>query len=103
MMTINEVMAVVEAYEVERKNVKKVPHYYKRNGKMIERSYPDYVYSDRYYELDKILRSEEARVFKCAECGRMVTFFDLEVWDCDFEEDEYICSLCYEDIMGEDL
>lgn len=103
MMTINEVMAMVKEYEVERKAVKKVPHYYKRNGKMIERSYPDYVYSDRYYELSKILNSDEARVFKCSDCGEMVTYFDLETWICDFEEGEYTCSICYEDCMGEDL
>ena len=103
MMTINEVMVLAKEYEVERKAVKKVPHYYKRNGQMVERSTPDYIYSDRYYELSKILRSDKAKVFKCSECGEMVTYFDLETWVCDFEEGEYTCSLCYEDYMGEDL
>ena len=103
MMTINEVMAMVEEYKVEYKAVKKVPHYYKRHGQMVERSYPDYVYSDRFYELSKILDSEEAKVFKCCECGEMVTWFDLEDWVCDFEKGEYTCSCCYENYMGEDL
>ena len=103
MMTINEVMAMVKEYDAERIAVKKVPHYYKRNGKMIERPYPDYVYSDRYHELSKILDSDEARVFKCSECGEMVTYFELETWICDVEEGEYTCSCCYEDCMGEDL
>lgn len=81
MMTINEVMAVANEWEAEYKAGRK----------------------DRCKELRKILESDKARVFKCSECGRMVTYFDLEVWTCDFEEGEYICSLCYEDYMGEDL
>lgn len=102
-MTINKVLELVKEYEAERRAVKKVPHYYKRNGKMIERSYPDYIYSDRYYELGNILDSDEAKVFKCSDCGEMVTWFDLESWTCDFEKGIYLCSCCYEEAMGEDL
>ena len=68
----------------------------------------DRVHTGRYEELfhdpeKKGLRAEEAKVFKCAYCGEMCGYFDLEDWVCDFEEEYYECSVCYEDEMGDDL
>ena len=98
---MTKVLALVKDFETEEKNVRIVPHFYKRNGKMIERSYPDRFYSDRYYAL--MHEIENAKVFKCADCGEMVSYFDLETWCCDFENGRYLCSSCYEEEMGEDL
>jgi hypothetical protein len=44
-------------------------------------------------------------LFRCQCCGRMVRYIDLERWCCDFSEgsEDYICSGCYEDGMGDDL
>lgn len=104
MMTIEQVLALVEECEQEKAKTQVVPHYYKRNGVMHERSYPDYIYTPRYKELfHDVLRREECCVFHCHVCGKMVGYFELESWCCDFEEGEYICSCCYEDGMGEDL
>ena len=44
-----------------------------------------------------------AKIFKCEGCGEMCSYFDLEDWCCDFEKEEYLCSCCYEEGMGEDL
>lgn len=101
MMTMAEVMELVKEYYEEEKKTVSVPHYYKRNGKMLRRSYDDYIETKRYNELWNILRSEEAKVFKCTDCGRMVGYFELELWMCDFENNVYIC--CYDDAMGDDL
>lgn len=103
MMTIETVLALADEFETERKNVVRVPHYYKYKGEMKRRSYDDLVYSDRYYELMALLGSDEAKVFKCAECGEMCDWFDLETWCCDFDNGDYTCACCYEDAMGEDL
>lgn len=112
MMSFVEVMAMVEEAKKEEKNTKEVPHYYKRNGQMVRRSYDDTVYSKRYEELffdkdEKTLRSEDAKIFKCDCCGEMFGYWDLEDWCCVFSEDEnesyYICDCCYEDGMGDDL
>ena len=103
MMTIKEVLDLVREYEAEEKKTKRVPHYYVRKGQVFERSYPDYVYTARYKELGRLLRSDEAKVFKCADCGEMVTYFDLETWMCDSEKGYYLCGMCYEESMGEDL
>lgn len=103
-MTKIEVLALVEEMRIEEKKTKRIPHYYMRGGKVLERSYPDYEYTERYEELfHNILRSKEAMVFKCACCGKNVGYFDLEEWECEFEDNYYICSTCYEDEMGEDL
>ena len=100
-INMNKVMELVKELETEEKNVKIVPHFYKRKGKMVERSYPDRIYSNRYHEL--INEIEEKKVFKCSECGEMVSYFGLETWCCNFKEGNYICSCCYEEEMGEDL
>lgn len=103
MKTIKEVLAMVEELEKESKKTVAIPHYYKRNGKMLRRSYDDYVETERYKELWKMLHSEETKVFECSECGEMCGYFDLETWVCDFEKGYYECAMCYEDYMGDDL
>lgn len=103
MFTKEQVLMMAKEYETEKKNVQRVPHYYKRNGKMVERSYPDYVYTDRYYELRNLLSSDEGKVFQCRDCGEWVGYFSLEAWCCDFENDSYLCGCCYEDSQSEDL
>ena len=104
-MTKKEVLALVKEMREEEKKTQRVPHYYKRNGKILERSYPDYIYTERYKELFYSDESpiRKANIFKCECCGEMVNYFELESWTCDFENDEYICSECYENEMGEDL
>lgn len=101
--TKEQVLNMVKEYEAEKKNVQRVPHYYKRNGKMVERSYPDYVYTNRYHELFVLLSSDESKVFQCRDCGEFVNYFSLESWCCDFENDSYLCDCCYEESQGEDL
>lgn len=95
---------VVEMKEEEKKTVT-VPHYFKRNGKMVERSYPDRVRTERYNELffgNGGIRG--VKVFQCAECGSKVDYFALEAWRCDFEKKNgCICAMCYENEMGDDL
>ena len=104
-MTKNEILALVKELHEEEKKTQKVPHYYKRKGQMVERSYPDYVYTERYKELfysdESPLRSE--KIFRSSVSGEMLAYFDLEAWYCDFETDYYISSIEYEDAMGEDL
>ena len=103
MMTVDMILALAVELEEEEKKTLHVPHYYKYRGEMKRRSYDDLVYTDRYHELFDLLESDEAEIFKCPDCGRMVGLFDLERWCCDFEKGGYICSCCYEDAMGEDL
>lgn len=108
MFTTEKVLALVAEMEIEEKKTERVPHYYTRKGQILERSYPDYKYTARYEELffdreKKLLRSEDAKIFTCRCCGEKVGYFDLEAWCCDFDNDSYICSACYEDEMGEDL
>lgn len=100
---VKTILDLVAEMREEEKKTERRPHYYKRNGKMVERSYPDYIYTDRYKELffGEPIRSK--KIFKCGECGKMFHYFDLEQWCCDFENDNYICSNCYEEGMGEDL
>lgn len=101
---IKNVLVLVKEMKEEEKKTVRVPHYYKRGGKMVERSYPDYVRTDRYNELfhgNGGIRG--VNVFKCCECGKMVDYFALESWTCDFNRGEYVCSHCYEKEMGDDL
>ena len=103
-MTMEQVMALVAEYKMESKKTQRVPHYYMRKGQLVERSYPDVVYTERYKELFyDILRRDECKVFQCSECGEWVGYFDLESWCCDFEKGEFICSECYEEEMGDYL
>ena len=102
MMTIKEVLKMVAELDVEEKKTEKVYPTYKRNGKILTRSYPNYIYTERYKELlEKIY---EQKIFKCNECGEMCHYYELEAWGCNFdEEDGLLCSSCYEEAMGEDL
>ena len=102
---MKKVLVLVEEMREEQKKTVRVPHYYKRNGKMLRRSYDDTVETERFSELfhgNGGIRG--VKVFKCCECGEMVDYFELESWICDFDhEDGCICSLCYEEEMGDDL
>lgn len=104
-MTKMEILALVEEMNAEEKKTLKVPHYYIRGGQVRERSYPDYIYTDRYEELfysdESPLRTE--KIFRSSESGEMLAYLDLEAWTCDFENDYYISSDEYAEIMGEDL
>lgn len=103
-MTKKEIFALVEEFYAEEKKTVRVPHYYKRNGKILERSYPDWVETERYKELfseNSPLRTE--KIFESEPSGEMVAFFDLEWWCCHPEDDYYISSIDYENEMGEDL
>ena len=102
-MTIEMILALVDEMAEEKKKTEKVPVYYKRNGKMVRRSYDDDKYTERYKELffGDAIRSH--KVFKCECCGKMVDYFSMERWVCDFDKGEYLCSGCYEEEMGEDL
>jgi len=101
-----KVLELVEEMRTEEKKTQYVPHYYKRNGKMLRRHYDDEIETERYKEL---FYSEHGgirgvKVFKCSKCGELVDFFNLETWLCDFnDEDGCICSDCYEEEMGDDL
>ncbi len=104
-MTKMEILELVKEMHAEEKKTEKVPHYYMRGGQVRERSYPDYIYTDRYKELffsdDSPLRCE--KIFRSSESGKMYAYLDLEAWVCDFDEDYYISSEEYEEEMGDDL
>ena len=104
-MTKTEILTLVEEMKAEEKKTIAVPHYYKRNGKLLERSYPDFIYTERYKELffnyDSPIRTE--KVFVDAETHKAYTYYELEWWLCDFEKDNYISSEEYEEEMGDDL
>lgn len=55
-------------------------------------------------EISRLLNTP---MFTCPVCGQTVSFNDLEVWtdenEDDIVNDECVCSVCYEDEMGEDL
>ena len=104
MKTKMEIVKMVEEYEAEAKKATYEPVYYKRHGEMVRRSYDKKVDTERFNELFKELHySKEVKIFKCECCGKMVGYFELERWVCDFDEDHYICGHCYEEGMGEDL
>lgn len=48
---------------------------------------------------------KNAKIFKCGCCRKRKNYFDLERWTCNFDEKHgsYICAICYEDGMGDDL
>ena len=80
---------------------------YKYRGEF--RTRKELVMTEEGKALDEMLSKEsEKHLFTCPCCGKKVRFEDLEVWFDedeleDFVNDEVICSLCYEDKMGEDL
>lgn len=80
--------------------------YYKRGGKMVKRSYGErvdtYLYNKLCFSEDGGIRGK--KVFKCHHCGKMVDYFGLESWCCDFYvPNGCVCSDCYNNEMGEDL
>lgn len=96
MFTFTEVMAMVaEAKAEEEKRL------YENEGIIDTERYKELFFDNE----EKTLRSEAAKIFKCNECGKMVGYWDLEDWCCEFSEDNgyYICDCCYEDGMGDDL
>lgn len=98
-----KVLELVEEMQEEEKKTVNVPHYYKRNGKLLRRSYDDTVYTERYKELFYGQEIRSKKIFKCCECGCMKDYFSLESWQCDFEAGSFVCHDCYEEEMGEDL
>lgn len=104
-MTKAQVLALAEEMKVEEKKTQKKAHYYKRNGKYYERSWPEYIYTERYKYLAFSEESPLAteKVFVDAETGKTYCYNELEKWACNFDTDYYISSEEYEDIMGEDL
>lgn len=101
MYTKAQVLEWYAEYQEEKKKTTHEPVFYKYRGEMRRRSYDKDVYTERYKELDALIRS--ARVFKCKHCGKMLSLWELEKWVCDFDKDDYTCGMCYEDHMGEDL
>ena len=101
MMTIKEVIALGQELDKEFHNITYVEQHYRYRGEERVRKVPQN--SARYKELIKILASDEARVFRCEDCGEMCTWIELETWVCDFNKGYYICGCCYESAMGEDL
>ncbi len=56
----------------------------------------------------KMIRNAlEEKIFICPDCGRKVSFCELETWLADniqdFVDNKVSCSECFEDAMGEDL
>lgn len=104
MYTKADILALAAEYRYESEHRTYVPVYYKRHGQMVRRQFDDVVYSERWHELGSLtspLRTEH--IFKSSESGKMLAYFDLELWLCDFDEDYYISKYEYEDAMGEDL
>ena len=98
------ILELAKEKEIEEKKTIKVPHYYKRNGMILERSYPDYIYTDRYRELTAYKSPlNTARVFVDKKTKKAYAYNDLEKWICDFEKDRYVSSEEYENYMGDDL
>ena len=102
MMTIENVLALVAEMNEEEKKDVRVPHYYKYRGEIKRRLYDDIIHTDRYNELFNLLLSDEAKVFKCEECGEMCenigkkiggTFMNLLCNDNPTEDELYECSV----------
>lgn len=96
MFTFAEVMAMVaEAKAEEEKRL------YENENIVDTKRYKELFFDKE----EKTLRSNEAKIFKCNECGEMVGYWDLEDWCCEFSKDNgyYICDCCYENGMGDDL
>ena len=104
MKEMKKVLALVEEMHEEEKKTQRVPHYYKRNGKMLRRACDDIIYTERYKELfygNGGIRG--VKVFKCHVCGKMVDYFNLESWCCDFShKNGCLCSDCYDNEVGEE-
>lgn len=100
---IRKVLTLVDEMEAERKLTRQVPHYYKRNGRMVRRSYDDTIETERFITL--FHRTEGGirgnRCFTCDSCGKSFDYFDIAWW---CSSDEYtVCDECAEQEYGEDL
>lgn len=94
MRTIEQVLELKERYDELVEELYKQLH----EGKITQKE----CFSNK--ERGNLLHElHEDKIFKCESCGQYVAYGDLETWCCDFDEQEYLCSLCYEDEMGEDL
>lgn len=93
--SVEEVLALAE--EFESRECSQLIHYVGPRGGMHVR------HSARWEELLHIL--DEDKIFRCADCGCMVSYHELESWCCDFDdlEEGLVCSCCYEEEMGDDL
>lgn len=100
---IRKVFALVDEMEEEKKKTKRVPHYYKRNGQMLRRSYDDTIETDRYRELFYSAEGgiRDNKCFTCEECGDKVDFFSVGWWAC--ADGHCVCSCCVEEAYGDDL
>ena len=89
-------------YLHEGKYYTRVTETYKYRGQVKERSFMEMTAEGR--RVDGLL---DEPMFVCPDCGKLVSFNDLEVWlgesEEDFLNDNVLCSLCYEDAMGDDL
>ena len=103
--TKEEILALAEEMNAEYHKAVYVPHYYKRNGKMIRRQGDDIIETERYKFLAFSDESplNNAKIFKLSSNGKMVAYNDLEAWACDFEKDFYLTSEEWEENMGEDV
>lgn len=54
------------------------------------------VNTPRYKEVCALIWSDEAKVFKCAECGKAHSWFDLATWYCVPEKNYFVCCDCYD-------
>ena len=95
-------MMVGAEYLHEGKYFTRVTKTYKYRGEIKTQSFMEE--TEEWWKARKIL---ETPMFTCPCCGQLVGFTDLEHWlaesEEDFLDDKILCSLCYEDEMGEDL
>ena len=92
-----------ELKNLSMEEVKNLITEYQKEEKKIDYNDENWEFSERYKEIEKILYSDEARVFKCEECGEMWSYFEIQDFASDFEKNIYVCVCCYENEMGEDL
>ena len=102
--TKEEILALAEEMEAEYRKATYVPHYYKRNGKMVRRLGDDIIETERYKFLAFSDESplNTAKIFPLSSTGEKVAYNDLEAWACDFEKDYYLTMDEWEEDMGED-
>jgi hypothetical protein len=101
MLNVKAVLALVEELEIEKKKTIYADRRYKRNGEWKKACCRERITTARYKELFNLIASDEAKVFKCAECGEFENWFFLENWCCDIAKDYFICACCYDE-MSED-
>lgn len=106
MMTKKQVYELVKEFKAEKEKTIYTPHYYKYKGEIRRRSYDDATETARYLEILRMFYDEKGptAIFKCSKCGETKCYGRMEIWD-DKEilGKDFTCSLCYEEMMGEDL